>query len=122
MMRVKIGAAILLICVISFVSVNTIVLDRQIGDIIKEVEQTSISSEGVLEEAKELYADFMRKEKYMSLTVSHDDLTSIEDCFVEMIGYISVGDSNNAVVTKSRLISCLEHLRRLSGFNIDAVI
>lgn len=121
-MSVKIVAVIILVCVISFVSINTIILDRQIGEVIEEVRGLDISSEGAMEDAKELYADFMRKEKYMSLTVSHDDLTSIEDCFVEMIGYISVGDGENAQVTKSRLISYLEHLRRLSGFNIDAVI
>ena len=41
---------------------------------------------------------------------------------MEMIGYLSVNDTDNARVTKNRLISYLEHLRRLSGFNIDAVI
>ena len=122
MMGVKIGAIIIMICVIAFAGINTFVLDGQISDTIDAVRGLSISSGEVLSQAKEIHADFMKKEKYMSLTVNHEDLTSIEDCFVEMIGYISVGDSNNAEVTKSRLISYLEHLRRLSGFNIDAVI
>ena len=50
------------------------------------------------------------------------NMTSIEDCFVEMIGYISVNDIDNATVVKYRLKRSLEHLRRLSGFNIDAII
>ena len=121
-MKEKILAVALLILVIAFVTVNTLILDKQIEDVTERVNSLSIKGENAKESAKKIYDDFMKKEKYMSFTVSHDDLTSIEDCFVEMIGFISVDDIPNAEVTKSRLISYLEHLRRLSGFNIDAVI
>ena len=121
-MKQKILAIILLILVIAFVSVNTVILDRQIERTTEEVKGLVVDNPGAIDEADRLYSDFMRREKYMSITVSHDDLTSIEDCFVEMIGYLSVRDAPNAEVTKSRLIGCLEHLRRLSGFNIDAII
>lgn len=121
-MKQKIVAVILMILVIAFVTVNTIVLHTQINKTIDDISGLLLDLEGAEEKAKEIYSDYMKKEKYMSITVSHDDLTSIEDCFVEMIGFLSVGDVQNATVTKSRLISCLEHLRRLSGFNIDAII
>ena len=121
-MKEKILAVALLILVIAFVTVNTVILDKQIEEITESVSSLTINSENAKEGAEKIYDDFMKKEKYMSFTVSHDDLTSIEDCFVEMIGFILVGDISNAEVTKSRLISYLEHLRRLSGFNIDAVI
>lgn len=121
-MKEKILSVALLITVIVFVTVNTLILNKQIGDITENVSLLTLDNESAEENAERIYADFMKKEKYMSITVSHDDLTSIEDCFVEMIGFISVGDIPNAEVTRSRLISYLEHLRRLSGFNIDAVI
>lgn len=121
-MKQKVFAVILMIAVITFVSINTIVLHKQIEKIIENVSGLLLDGDDVEEKAKEIHSDYMKKEKYMSITVSHDDLTSIEDCFVEMIGFLSVGDTQNAAVTKSRLINFLEHLRRLSGFNIDAII
>ena len=121
-MKEKILSIILLIAVISFVVVNTVMLSREIDEITDAVSSFMPSEENAEAKATVLYDDFMKKEKYMSITVSHDDLTSIEDCFVEMIGFISIGDTKNAAVTKSRLISYLKHLRRLAGFNIDAII
>lgn len=121
-MKQKILAVVLCISVIAFVSMNTVILNRQIEATMSDVNGLSLDGDNAEAKARAIYEDYMKKEKYMSLTVSHDDLTSIEDCFVEMIGYLSVGDKQNAEVTKSRLMNFLEHLRRLSGFNIDAII
>lgn len=121
-MKEKILSVVLMILVISFVTVNTLILNNQVEDVTENVSSLSLDNEDSEKEAVRIYESFMKKEKYMSLTVSHEDLTSIEDCFVQMIGYLSVDDRKNAEVTKSRLISYLEHLRRLSGFNIDAII
>ncbi len=121
-MKEKILSIILLALVIVSVIVNTVVLDKQIEGIIESVDKLDPNGSNAKEEADEIYQDFMKKERYMSLTVSHDDMTSIESCFVEMIGYLAVGDKQNAEVVKYRLKSSLEHLRRLSGFNFDAII
>ena len=121
-MREKILAVVLFALIILFVTVNTIVINKQITEVIEKVDRLDLSAENSVKEANILYEDFMKKESYLSITVSHNDMTSIEDCFVEMIGYISVNDINNAAVVKYRLKSSLEHLRRLSGFNIDAII
>ncbi len=121
-MKEKILAVVLLISVIAFVTVNTVVLDKQIGKTIDQIYSLELEDEHALENARTMHADFLQKEKYISLTVSHEDLTSIEDSFVEMIGYMTVGNIEDARVTKDRLISFLKHLRRLSGFNIDGVI
>ena len=121
-MREKILAVTLLLGVIAFVAVNTVVLNKQVKETINCVNELNMDAKNAEEEAKKIYADFRKKEKYMSLTVSHNDLTCVEDCFVEMIGFLSVKDAQNARVTKSRMISYLEHLGRLSSFNIDAVI
>lgn len=121
-MKEKILAVVLLILVIAFVAVNTVVLDKQISKTINQIRSLDLEDEHALENARTMYADFLQTGKYISLTVSHADLTSIEDSFVEMIGHMMVGNIKDAQVTKDRLISFLKHLRRLSGFNIDGVI
>lgn len=121
-MKEKILSVILLIIVIAFVTVNTVIIGKQIDEVIESVDSLRLDDNSAAIKSKESYDDFMKKEKYLSLTVSHDDMTSIESCFVEMIGYLSVGDIQNAEVVKYRLKSSLEHLRRLSGFNLDAII
>ena len=121
-MREKILAVVILIAVVTFVIANTLIIERQIGDIEKEISTLNIEGEGAVDQARKIHEDFMRKEKFISLTVSHDDLTNIEGCFVELIGYLSIGDADNAKVTKDRLTHSLEHLRRLSTFTIDAII
>ncbi len=121
-MKEKILAVIILIAVVAFVIANTLIIEKQIGDVEKAVSALNTEDEGAADKARKIHEDFMNKERFISLTVSHDDLTNIEDCFVELTGYLSVGDADNAQVTKDRLTNSLEHLRRLSTFTIDAII
>jgi hypothetical protein len=69
-----------------------------------------------------IFKDFRKAEKYISLTVSHDDLTNIEDCFSEIIGAAKAGSTKEIIIVKSRLRDSLEHLGRLSGFNLDSIL
>lgn len=121
-MKEKILAVVLLVSIIGFSIANMLMLEKQVSRTIDEVDRMSFDDKNAEEKANKIYDDYLKRQKYMSITVSHDDLTNIEDCFVEMIAYLSVADIENAKVTKSRLISYLEHLRRLSGLNIDAII
>lgn len=121
-MKQKLFAVILLVVVISFVTINTIVIDRQIEEIMTGVEEVDINSENAEDDILRIFEDFKRKERYISLTVNHDDLTNIEDCFVSLVGYLSVGNTDEAEVTRNRLTNSLEHLKRLSTFTIDAII
>ena len=101
---------------------NGLALKSKINSTIEEVTSFNIAENATKEEAEWIFDKFLKREHYISLSVSHEDLTMIEDCFCEMIGYLKVGDKDNAEVTKGRLINSLEHLRRLSGFNIDTII
>lgn len=120
-MKVKIFAFTALIVTVGFVAINTVVVKRAVSDIKNAVSEID-NAEDKLSAAKEAYERFKSRETYISLTVNHDDLTSIEECFAEMIGYLEVGDNDGAHVTKSRLISSLEHLGRLSAINLDSII
>ncbi len=121
-MTARILAVLTLVLTLGFVITNTLVLDFMIGELLGEVEELDTESTGALSAAEEIYEKFSRYEAYVSVTVSHDDLTNIELSFSELIGYLSVGDSDGAAVVKRRLEDALGHLRRLSGVNIDAVI
>ena len=121
-MKEKIFGIVIFIGVMLFVGVNTVIIDSQMAEICAEIEQIQADSDSAAARAEEIYADFQSKEKYLSLTVSHEDLTNIEDCFVELIGLLRVGDTDNARVVKDRLVHSVEHLRRLSTFTIDAII
>ncbi|MBQ8302197.1 MAG: DUF4363 family protein [Clostridia bacterium] len=121
-MKEKIIAIVLFFLVVISVGLNTFFLAKQIKSVTDNVKSIDITSSGAKDDAEKLFDEYMKKERFISLTVSHNDLTTIEDCFVEMIGYLSIGDTDNAEVAKSRLIHSFEHLRRLSGFNIDAII
>lgn len=121
----KIVSVVILVSTLVFVGINTFVLKNQINDIIESIDELKFE-EGKISEAenkaREIYDDFKKKETYISVTVNHNDLTNIEESFSELIGYLSVGDSDGAKVTKNRLIDALDHLGRLSGFNIHAII
>lgn len=124
-MKEKIIGFSLFFLVICFVVVNTLVLDREIGRLYELTKDLTISEDNIKKcekDARELYETFKKKETFISLTVNHEDLTNIEESFSEIIGYLSIGDADGARVTKNRLLDSLEHLRRLSGFNIDAII
>jgi hypothetical protein len=121
-MKDKIIAIASLAVVLTAVVLNGLALKGKIEATIEEVASINIQESGTKDEAERIFDNFLKREHYISLTVSHEDLTMIEDCFCEMIGYLKVGDIDNAEVTKGRLLGSLEHLRRLSGFNIDTII
>ena len=121
-MKTKIFAVSTIIIIIVFVSINNYFLKNEITRIMQGVESLDTDAENASESALRLQKEFRRSENYISITVSHDDLTNIEDGFAELVGCLTVGDLESAWVVKSRLINSLEHLRRLSGINFDSII
>lgn len=123
-MKAKILAVVIFAVTVTAVFVNTYFLDKVIRATYTAVEALEISGndEQATAEAMEIYERYKRHETYISLSVSHSDLTNIDETFAEMIGQLRVGATEDAEVTKSRLINVLGHLRRLSGVNIDSII
>ena len=121
-MKVKIFAAVTLTVVMVLVALNTVALEKIVDGTIREIDALDTGAESAESEAREIYEKFGRLEVFVSITVSHDDLTNIENCFSEMIGYLSVGMKDEAEVVKNRLRDSLTHLRRLVGINPDSII
>lgn len=121
-MRVKIFAVAALVVTLSFVAVNTVMLVRGVDGFCREVCELDVCKDGAYDEAVDIYGRFGRWETFISMTVSHDDLTNIESGFAEMIGMLEIGDTEGAAVAKSRLKDSFRHLRRLVGINLDSII
>ena len=121
-MKTKIFACVTIVIIIAFVSINTVYLDNTIIELTDKIAALNLDDENALQNASDIYDSFKEEETYISITVSHDDLTNIEDGFAELVGYLRVEDTAGAKVIKNRLINSLEHLRRLSGFNFDSII
>lgn len=125
-MKAKWCAYILLVALITAVTVNTVAVDRAIARTAEEVSAVTVEPEGDTEAAvramEDAYAAFRRRERFINLTVSHEDLTNIEADFAECIGAAMAGDAEQVIIAKNRLLDALSHLRRLSGFNPDSIL
>lgn len=118
----KIATAVLVI-LIAAVILNSIFIGRITNDLAKRIDTLDVEEiEIASKEIEEIYGDFKRAEKYISITVSHDDLTNIEESFSDIIGALNAGRKSDVIIIKSRLFDALGHLGRLSGINLDSII
>ena len=124
-MGTKILAVVILFLTVGFVCINTLMLERTIDGYLGEVEALVTDGEEHAKSAKgarDLYERFSKSERYISLTVSHEDLTNVEAGFTDLISYLELGMSEEATAAKNRLEDALRHLGRLSVFSFDAIV
>ena len=122
MKSAKYAVAVLIIA-IGLVITNSIVLEniiRSYENIVKKIESDDI--EKALSEIVSLYDKFKKDEKYINITVSHLDLTNIEEMFASAIGAARANDSTELEIAKSRLEDAFSHLGRLVGINLDSIL
>ncbi len=115
-------AIIVLIVLLVLIVINSIYIKRLTDEIAKRVEAVDISSENAEENFKEICAYFKKSERFISITVSHDDLTNIEEAFSDIIGAAMADSEIDMTITKSRLTDALRHLGQLSSINLDSII
>lgn len=121
-MRTVRAAAALLVITLLTVIINSWVLKNMIDEITNEVEAAEEeNTELAFAEYTEIFEKYKKKSSYISLTVNHEDLTDIENSFAEIIGAARSGDVEGIITIKSRLISALRHLGRLTGINLDSI-
>ena len=121
MSSIKISYLVLILC-ISFVTANGFYLNYITDELYQRAEEIDVEDTGAKERAEELYNFYEKHQRLISITVSHDDLHSIDEAMCELIGALKVDDADGAEITKSRLCGSLRHLKRLSGLNIDSII
>jgi len=64
---------------------------------------------------------YRKNEIFVSLTVSHEDLTNIESILAEMRGALNASDTEAVIIAKSRFENAVLHLGQLSAFNIESI-
>ena len=119
-MKATIIAVLILSIVLISVFLNSFFISRGIENIIARLEETPSTLESY-NSYKEIFEEYSKKQRFIGLTVSHDDLTNIESEFHEILGAIEAEDEETLIIAKSRLIGALSHLRRLSGINADSI-
>ena len=120
-MKTIITAYVVLALIIILVIVNSMVISHNIDVILEKLRSAPEGAEAG-EAYREIFDDYMKRQKYLGLTVSHDDLTNIEGEFYEIIGAADAKDDDTMKIAKSRLIGALMHLKRLCGINFDSIL
>ena len=122
MKSVRIAGIVLLLLLTSVIS-NSVYISKiteKFADRIQEIDTDNL--ETATEILKNIREDFKKAEKFISITVSHDDLTNIEEGFADIIGASEAGMKVDVITIKSRLEDALRHLGRLSSINFDSII
>ena len=115
-------AYLILSLLFAAVIINSVAVGRVIDGLYNEVSAAEEEDMALArEEYEALYEKYKRYELYVSLSVDHDDLSNLEDGFSEIIGAARANDSTALITAKSRLTDCLNHIKRLSGINIDSI-
>lgn len=122
-MKSTLIAALVLASVLFFVIFNAVTVVRIAEEYENAVAAVEITDHpaGETEKIEQMYADFLLREKYISLSVSHEDLTNIEGTFAEWIGACRADDYATAEEMKSRLCDAFRHLGRLAKCNPDSI-
>ena len=122
MKTAKIACAVLVLlfaaAILNSIYINKVT--KEFADAIKETDTENLAETAL--SLKGTYEKFKKAEKLISITVSHDDLTNIEESFADIIGAAEAGMKVDVITIKSRLEDALRHLGRLSGINFDSII
>lgn len=121
-MKAYIFAIIIFSALLATVIGNSVFIGHTASRLKEDISSIDYTSKATLKsEFERIYADYKKHERFISLTVSHDDLTNIEESFADIIGAIEAGDESLMMTAKSRLEDALSHLRRLSGINPESI-
>ncbi len=122
MKEVKIAVGVFLALTVA-VAANSLYISHLTREFSEELDAVSIDdTENLGEKFETIFNRFKKAERFISITVSHDDLTNIEESFADIIGAAKGEMRGDAERIKSRLVDSLEHLGRLSSLNLDSII
>jgi hypothetical protein len=104
------------------VIINSVYIDKVMNDIYDISERSGEGAEELNESFDKINRIYEKNEIFISLTVSHEDLTELELILAEINGALAVGDADEARIAKSRFENAVLHLARLSGVNIESIL
>lgn len=119
----KSGTALITLAVlVILISLNSMLITKAVD----EMYTISVSGDDTTLKALEAKYErideiFSSKELFISLSVSHEDLSDIKMLIYELKGALTASDLDAAIIAKSRLDDALLHLGRLSSLNIESI-
>ena len=84
-------------------------------------EDNGESIEALSQKFEKISEVYRKNEIFISLSVSHEDLTSIEEILSEIDGALAAEDKNAVIIAKSRFENAVLHLGQLSALNIESI-
>ena len=120
-MKLEIFALILLVLLLVFVGVNSALVSSMTDETVRALDALSPDEPDVFA-CRSVFDDFRARERYINLTVSHEDVMAIEDAFSELCGAAEARDRDTFNESKTRVRDALSHLARLSSLNLDSIL
>ena len=120
-MLVKISYLVLLVLLLTVI-LNSIYISSFTKNLYKiSTEDDGDDIESLGRKFKKIEDAYGKNEIFISLTVSHEDLTAIEEILAEIEGALKAGDKDAVIIAKSRFENALLHLGQLSAFNMESI-
>ena len=119
-MKSLIFAYVMIIILLLAVILNSIMVSKSIKGIVEminDVYDTSLNEERY----QEIYDEYLKRQRFISLSIDHSYLGNVETGFTEVIAAAKIGEYSDLVIAKSRLLNALAHVRRLASINIDSI-
>ena len=121
MKTVYLSVAIFLI-ILCFILFNSFFVCNKSDELVLELKNAEkLSSSEEKAEYERIYKKYKSTEILFSLTISHDELATIDECFSELAAAAESKNPDEIKQIKSRLTSRLEHINRLSKINAFSI-
>ena len=98
-MKSAIIAVVVLALVLTAVVLNSFFVSKSIYEITEKLKSAPNNTESY-SLYEEITREYERKQRYIGLSVSHDDLTNIEREFHEILGAIEADDEESLIIAR----------------------
>ncbi len=123
-MKSLILSILIIAAIITFTVTGTVLTDRSLEEIsayTEKIDSTSADFDVINEQLSSAEKSFSKSEKFLSLTLCDEHLEEIKRGLTDIKSSASAESREGVITAKSRLISYIEELRRLSSFSIETI-
>ncbi len=123
-MKSFICALVIVGLITAFTVAGTLMIDKCLTELANDINSLSIHGENceeIYKECEKIEKKYEKTDKLLSLIICNEYLYEIENGISEIKIYAKTNDKNGTELSKSRLLSQIEQLRRLSVISVEAI-